>query len=365
MLPLLAPRRYFIERDRIIRLDPASIFVLLTFLRIVYRFRPFTDGTGRPANKERGAGMETMRLWRISVAAVMVVMLVAMVPTAAATPADVTIVARDYAYDMPDTIAAGLVHFTMTNQGKVVHEAQFFRLAPGFTVDQLLTALQGPPPAGASGPPPFSATGGLNNIEPGGHQEALLNLQPGTYVALCFDTDPGDSTPHFAKGMLKQFMVTGTATTATVPNDGTVMLKDFTITLPDVITQSKPLTLQVVNNGPSLHEVAVIRLGAGMTVQDFVKAFSDPKGSPVGFTAAGGLGALDPGGTGYVLLNLAPGNYIAACFVPDAQGKPHVADGMYTAFTVAAAPPSGSVPSAAPRTGSGSGSHFIRRLGDG
>ncbi len=305
-----------------------------------------------------------MRLWRASVAALMLVMLVAAVPAAAATPADVTIVAREYAYDMPDTMAAGLVHFTMTNQGKESHEAQFFRLAPGFTVDQLLKALQGPPPAGASGPPPFSATGGLNSIEPGGRQEALLNMQPGSYVALCFDSDPGDPTPHFAKGMIKQFTVTGTATTATVPSDGTVTLKDFQITLPGAITQSKALTLQVVNNGPSIHEMAVIKLGAGKTVQDFVKAFADPNGSHEGFTDAGGLGAQDPGGTGYVLLNLSPGNYIATCFVPDAQGKPHFADGMYTAFTVAA-PAAASVPSAPPRTGSGSGSHFVRRLGDG
>lgn len=308
-----------------------------------------------------------MRLWRACVAIAMLVMLVAVTPVAAATPASVTIVARDFAFDMPDAVPAGLVHFTLTNQGKVVHEAQFFRLAPGFTVDKLLMALKDPPSTGASGPPPFSAVGGLNNIEPGGHQEAILNLQPGTYVTLCFDTDPGDPTPHFAKGMLKQFTVTGSATTATVPNDGTVTLKDFQITLPDVIKQSKALTLQVTNSGPSPHEVALIKLGAGKTVQDFLKAAMDPNSTFDGFMAAGGLAAIDPGGSGYVLLNLAPGNYIAACFVPDDQGKPHIADGMYTPFTVAAAAPtpSSSLPSAPPRTGGGDASHFVRRLGDG
>jgi len=297
------------------------------------------------------------------VAAAMLMMLLAAVPTVAAATADVTVIAHDYTFDIPATIPAGLVHVTMINQGKQEHEAQFFRLAPGFTVAQLLKALQGPPPTGASGPPPFSATGGVNTLEPGGRQEVVLNLPPGDYVAVCFDSDPGDPTPHFAKGMVKQFTVTGTATAATVPNDGMVTLKDFQITLPAVITQSKALTLQVVNHGPSLHELALLSLGPGKTVQDFLKASADPAASHAGFTAIGGLAALDPGGTGYVLVNLPPGNYIAACFVPDAQGKPHIADGMYTAFTVTAAAPA-PAPSVAPSPPK-PGMHFIRRLGDG
>ncbi|MHB8646396.1 MAG: hypothetical protein ACYDAR_11470 [Thermomicrobiales bacterium] len=301
-----------------------------------------------------------MRFWRASVAALMLVMLVAVVPAAAA-PADVTIVARDYAFDMPDTIPAGLVHFTMTNQGKQEHEAQFFRLAPGFTVDQLLKALQGPNPASTSGTPPFAATGGINTLEAGGRQEVVLNLQPGNYVAVCFDSDPGDPTPHVAKGMVKQFTVTGTATAATAPIDGTVTLTDYQISLPAVITQSKALTLQIVNSGPSLHEMALISLGAGKTVQDFLKAGADPTASRAGFTAIGGFAAISPGVTGYVILNLAPGNYVAACFVPDDQGKPHIADGMYTAFTVTAAAPTPVVAPSPPKPGM----NFVRRLGDG
>lgn len=316
------------------------------------------NGSFREKGKEYQMG--AMRLWRISIAAMMVALLGAAMPVAAAAPADVTIVARDFAYTMPDTIPAGLVHFTLINQGKVVHEANLFRLAPGFTVDQFLKAVAAPSPTGASGPPPFAAVGGLNNIEPGGRQEAILTMQPGNYVALCFDTDPGDPTPHFAKGMLKQFTVTGTATAATVPNDGTVTLKDFAISLPGTITQSRALTLQVMNMGPSIHELTLIRLGAGKTVQDFLKVFSDPNASQAGFTAVGGLGALDPGGTGYVLLHLAPGTYVAACFVPDDQGKPHFTDGMYTVFTVTAP-----LPSASPQTSGEGGSHFIRKLGDG
>lgn len=308
-----------------------------------------------------------MRLWRGWVVALMLVMLVAAVPAAAAAPTDVTIIGRDFAFDMPSTIPAGLVHLTFINQGKEEHEAQFFQLKPGVTEAQLLKTLQdegpqaGPPP----GPPPATTAGGANSIGPGQRQEVYLTLQPGTYEVVCF-TSGADNVPHIAKGMYKSFTVTGTAAAATPPAaDGTVTLKDYTFGLPDVITQAKPLTLQVVNNGPSEHEMALFKLLPGKTAQDavaFVQS-ENPTGPPPG-DAAGGLAAIEPGASGWVVLNLAPGTYFVACFVPDTSGKPHVADGMYTSFTVAA-PATASVPSAPPQTGTGGASHFIRQLGNG
>lgn len=306
--------------------------------------------------------MGTVRLWRAGVVAAMVVMLVAAVPAAAA-PAEVTIIGREYAFDMPSTVPAGLVHLTFLNQGKEEHEAQLFLLKPGVTEAQLLTVLQeqGPP----SGPLPVTTAGGANAIGPGQRQEVYVTLQPGTYEVVCF-TSGADNVPHIAKGMYKSFTVTGTAGAASPPTaDGTVTMKDFAFGLPDVITQAKPLTLQVINNGPSEHEMALFKLLPGKTVQDavaFVQA-ENPTGPPPG-DAAGGLAAIEPGATGWVTLNLAPGTYFVACFVPDSSGKPHVADGMYTSFTVAA-PAAAPAPSAAPQTGAGGAAHFVRRLGEG
>jgi uncharacterized cupredoxin-like copper-binding protein len=291
----------------------------------------------------------------------------AALPVVRAATADVTIIGRDYAFDMPSTIPAGLVHLTFLNQGKEEHEAQLFQLKPGVTEAQLLKTLQdqgpqsGPPP----GPPPATTAGGANSIGPGQRQEVYLTLQPGTYEVVCFDSG-ADNVPHIAKGMYKSFTVTGTAAAATPPAaDGTVTLKDYAFGLPDVITQAKPLTLQVVNNGPSEHEMALFKLLPGKTVQDavaFVQS-ENPTGPPPG-DAAGGLAAIEPGASGWVVLNLAPGTYFVACFVPDNSGKPHVADGMYTSFTVAA-PATAPVPSAPLQTGTGGAAHFVRRLGEG
>ena len=283
-------------------------------------------------------------------------------PVVQAATADVTIIGRDYAFDMPSTVPAGLAHVTFINQGKEEHEAQFFLLKPGVTEAQLLNVLkaQGPP----SGPLPATTAGGANTVGPGQRQEVYLTLQPGTYEVVCF-TSGADNVPHIAKGMYKSFTVTGTAGAATPPTaDGTVTLKDFAFGLPDVIQQAKPLTLQVVNNGPAEHEMALFKLLPGKTLQDaltFVQS-ENPSGPPPG-DAAGGLAAIAPGANGWVVMNLAPGTYFVACFVPDEQGKPHVADGMYASFTVAT--PAAAVPSAPPRIGAGGGSHFVRPLGDG
>ena len=49
-----------------------------------------------------------------------------------------------------------------------------------------------------------------------------------------------------------------------------------------------------------------------------------------------GLGALSPGQTSWLALDLAPGTYIALCFVPDREtGVPHALMGMVQVFTVA------------------------------
>ncbi|MHB8646784.1 MAG: hypothetical protein ACYDAR_13420 [Thermomicrobiales bacterium] len=306
--------------------------------------------------------MSQRRCVGLVVAAVLILTTLAGGAAAAATPADVTIVGRDFAFDMPSTLPAGLVHLTFINQGKEEHEAQFFLLKPGVTETQLLKVFQdhGPP----SGPPAFISAGGVGNIGAGQRQEIYLTLQPGTYEVVCFSSG-ADNVPHVAKGMYKSVTVTGTAGEAMPPTaDGTVTMKDFAFDLPDVITQAKPLTLQVVNNGPSEHEMALFKLLPGKTPQDalaFVQS-RNPTGPPPG-DVAGGLTAIAPGSSGWVVLNLAPGTYFVACFVPDSSGKPHVADGMYASFTVSA--PAAPVPSGPPRTGIGGASHFVRRLGDG
>ncbi|HKH29134.1 MAG TPA: hypothetical protein VKA61_12485, partial [Sphingomicrobium sp.] len=53
---------------------------------------------------------------------------------------------------------------------------------------------------------------------------------------------------------------------------------------------------------------------------------------------AGGIQAMDPGLTGWMLLDLEPGEYLAVCMVPSPPNEqaPHAALGMLQGFTVSA-----------------------------
>lgn len=83
-------------------------------------------------------------------------------PTAAATIPAVTISARDFAFDMPDSLPSGWVALTFRNDGKINHHGLVMRLKDGVTVAQVLTAMgqEGaqPPVAGPVTAPARGAT---------------------------------------------------------------------------------------------------------------------------------------------------------------------------------------------------------------
>ena len=90
-----------------------------------------------------------------------------------------------------------------------------------------------------------------------------------------------------------------------------------------------PGTIRVINRGTQAHEVVIVKLTPGASVDDFLDAFrpgvaASPAGKPIG-----GLVGLDPGREGYVLADFAPGRYGLICFLPDFLTRgPHFARGM-------------------------------------
>ena len=59
-----------------------------------------------------------------------------------ATTLTVPVVARDYSFEAPDTVAAGLTTFTFENQGTRQHEMLIGLLRPGVTPTVILEAAQ-------------------------------------------------------------------------------------------------------------------------------------------------------------------------------------------------------------------------------
>ena len=257
--------------------------------------------------------------------------------TQARVSRDIKIEMKDYSFDMSDAIGAGLVKFTASNSGKEPHQAQLVRWNDGVTQAQFDAALKAPDFG-----PMFNLVtfmGGPNTISPGASQVVYNNLTPGNYTVLCF-LEAEDGMPHFAKGQVKNFTVApGDSGDASSPkaDGGTVLLADFNF-LGDVSSlPAKKTTLEVKNGGPQPHELTVIKLNNGITV-DQIKALLNSETPPAGpppIDDAGGIGAMQANQSGFAELNLKAGSYAFICFVPDpSTGKPHAALGMIKGIEV-------------------------------
>jgi len=252
------------------------------------------------------------------------------------SPRVVTVTARDYAFDAPDTIPAGITTIRLVNQGPDLHHVFLMKLDEGKTMADFMNALK------AGGPPPswMKLAGGPNTPVPGGESNATLSLTAGRYVITCV-IPAKDGMPHMMKGMVRELIVAPSMVPAS--NEvGALPKADVTITLTDyAFGASNPLTagkqrILFRNQAAQPHEAFVAQLAPGKTAQDLmawlVKQEGPPPAKPIG-----GVTPIANGGEIQIDLDLEPGNYAWFCFVPDAKdGKEHVAHGMVHEFTIAA-----------------------------
>jgi len=241
-----------------------------------------------------------------------------------------TVYAKDYAFEAPDSIPAGLTTFHLVNEGPGLHHVQLVRLDSGKTAADLDAAMKTAPalPAWAV------LVGGPNAPAPGNVFDSSLDLAPGNYVMLCV-VDIPDNVPHFAKGMVHPFRVTAaTGAPAAAPTpDVTITLADYNFAIKGSLTAGKHV-VQILNDGPQDHEVEFFQLAPGKTLADLQAWIQTRQGPPPGMPI-GGVAGTARSTTSFITLDLTPGEYVMVCFVPDSKdGKPHTAHGMVKPFTV-------------------------------
>jgi hypothetical protein len=253
----------------------------------------------------------------------------------ATAPPEVWFNAKEFTFEGPDTIQSGMTTLVLTDKGGTYHHLQLIRLLDGKTVADVRAAVKQMKP-GSPMPPWMEAAGGVNVVDPGARTRATLMIEPGDYAIVCL-VDTPDHVPHFMKGMIKALTVTPSDTPSAPPPaaDLTVTMADYSFTLSQAPTAGHHV-FRVTNKGPQDHEMGVIRLAPGKTVDDILKWGAGPTdGGPIPGTTLGGVPETKPGQTEYVPLDLTPGNYVLICFVPDKNdGKPHVTHGMVSTFTV-------------------------------
>ena len=244
----------------------------------------------------------------------------------------ITIKAHDYSFEAPAQIEAGLVSIRLENEGQEPHHVQLVRLNDGVTMEQLQATLQQGPEAAL---PLVTLDGGPGVVPSGKSQQVTVELTPGHYVLACLVPGP-DGIPHLAKGMMAPLEVVSGAEQREVSEpkaNGLVRMMDFSFVLPTEI-KAGPQVWKVTNEGQQPHEIALIKLAQGKTVADVQAFMQAPTGAPP-FEDAGGLQGIEAGESGWLNLDLQPGNYVALCHIPDpASGKAHEELGMVLPFSV-------------------------------
>jgi len=264
--------------------------------------------------------------------------------------------AKEYAFEGPTELAAGIAKLTMQNDGSMDHHMMLLKFADGKSMADLGAAMQ----QGLAGLATLGvAVGGPGSASAGEQSSVLMDLAEGNYVAMCLIPDD-DGIPHAAKGMVLPITVAAAATpTALVAPtaNATVTLTEFHFMGIPETTAAGPQIWQVTNTGTQLHEMGIAKLAPGVTFEmvqailmsteatpaaDMATPESDTVGmatpaaaGPPPFTSIGGAAPMSPGTSMWYTADLEAGDYFAICFVPDAEsGAPHFVLGMITPFTV-------------------------------
>ncbi len=251
-------------------------------------------------------------------------------PPASDAPTIVEVSLGDYFFHSPDTIPAGRVTFRLNVIGTDGHVMDLIRLEQGKTLKDLMAAGEGVADSAWA----RSVGGGVSATE-GNSPSYTLALKPGRYVMLCYF---GDSThvPHFAKGMIKEVIVTKGATLAVQPPaDLQIRTIDYGYTFSTPL-KAGTRTIAVVNPTHQGHEMIMGRLKDGFTVEQ-ARAHddsTDPTG-PSPWEQAGGVGDLAPGDTILMNATFKPGTYRLFCYFSVAgDSLNHYQHGMRTIITV-------------------------------
>jgi hypothetical protein len=134
---------------------------------------------------------------------------------------DVTITESDFAFTGFEQVAAGQQVLAVTNEGEQPHMFDFFQVPDGTTMDDVAAVLAAPEdatpaPGGLQESDIRLVSGGQVILQSTGTTTWMdVDVQPGTYVLVCFVIDPATGMPHAMEGMVDLFQVGGSGAAAT------------------------------------------------------------------------------------------------------------------------------------------------------
>ena len=251
------------------------------------------------------------------------------------------IVATDTALSMPTEIAAGRYLVTNENQTTLGESAPNIILLPeGRETDELLRELNGPDVAANGFPDWFSTTSiiGVPVAPPGTTVRGVIDLPPGRYAVM-----GEEFQPHVTLVVLPE---TDEMLPEPVARES-VSIGDGAITGVPERTPAGSYLWRVTATGEAPHRFQIYRYAEPITLDGVLAGLTLAEGEALPEGALdmsqveqlGGMGLQSGGLTGWALLDLEPGTYIALCSMQDGEESPmHGLLGEIAVFTVDPSP---------------------------
>ncbi|MDP9359076.1 MAG: hypothetical protein M3R02_28100 [Chloroflexota bacterium] len=271
---------------------------------------------------------------------------------------------------LPEETEAGRYLVTLTNEAEQGSAVEFLQLPEGKTADDLMAAFAAAAPPGPDATPgPGMAEGspmaGMDESSPvteedplGWIYEAYIaggvgTFFPGQTAQVIVDLEPGDYAVWGAEPEAPQQPVELTVT-GEMPADLPEPSADVTVTATgtnegydlEFSGEVAPgqQTLQFVNDSDQPHFLLFLKSPGPITLDQVMQLLQLPEGAapppgmpnPEEIMPAAFAATISEDAAEWVALDLEPGYYIVACFIPDRENPqmPHAAEGLIDVIAV-------------------------------
>ena len=240
--------------------------------------------------------------------------------------AELVIVATDKSFDAPAEVDAGLVNVRLFNRSSSMQHVSILK------VDRLdrLASISDYLRSGDWNVAWINRMGGPEAAPPGGVSSTSMILEPGRYVVAQLPSayKPGAQLILSDVEELAVVRRAGANRAELLPpTDVTLTMFEWNFTLEGPLNAGRR-TIRVDNKGQFEHDVAIVRLLPGRSIDQAVKWADNPMG-PAPYEGAGGTSNLARGRSVNITVDLLPGDYVLLCTTYNPLSKQlHTRHGM-------------------------------------
>jgi len=246
--------------------------------------------------------------------------------------------ATETRFELPSEVTAGRWLVTLENATSQDTAFTFMGPAPGETMADLVRAMATP----TAGAPTWfyrATLLGGPSAPAGQRSQVLLDMPPGDWLVL--------PRPGTSQAPVPLVVTAGTGTPSPTAEEPTsavgVEVTEYAVAGVPPLIPSGPQVWQVTNGGQQPHELYLYRVPETLSAEQVMALASLPEDAtpPPGvpgvdqLVEVGGVTPLSGGQRVWPVVDLAPGTYLAASFLPDeTTGQLDAARGMFALFAV-------------------------------